>query len=171
MNTIKQEIDAMAAIAGALEPLSEEERGRVLEWVISKYAPGINQRFVGAGKADGGGAGSTAVEEGFGDLASFFDAAAPQTDADKVLVVGAWFQKYGGQADLEAAPINKELNHMGHRVGNVTNAFTALIKSDPRLAIQVHKSGKSKQARKKYKITTAGLKRIDKMLAGEPTED
>src|SRR5690242_19147297 len=75
MNTIKQEIDAMSAIAAALEPLSEEERGRVLEWVLSRYAPTTSRRFTAAVKPGGAEPGGAIAEAGFADLASFFDAA------------------------------------------------------------------------------------------------
>jgi len=51
-------------------------------------------------------------------------------------------------------------------VENITVALGALVDDTPRLVIQTHKAGKTKQARKKYKLTAEGIKRIKQMLTG-----
>ena len=37
----------------------------------------------------------------------------------------------------------------------------------PQLAIQLKKSGNAKQARKKYKVTKAGIAKVEEMMASE----
>ncbi|NKB89197.1 MAG: hypothetical protein GKS06_13350 [Acidobacteria bacterium] len=91
-------------------------------------------------------------------------AAAPKTQPEKVLVVGYWFQVYGAQDDIDSYSVNRELKHLGHGIPKITRAFNGLIEQRPQLAIQVRKSGKSRQARKKYRITAAGVARVEDML-------
>jgi hypothetical protein len=73
-------------------------------------------------------------------------------------------QKSSGLDTFDSAAVNRELKHLGHGVGNITSAFNDLISQKPALAMQTAKSGKSKQARKKYKITRAGEKAVLEML-------
>lgn len=53
---------------------------------------------------------------------------------------------------------------LGHPVSNITRALDSMMTQTPRLVIQTQKSGKSKQARKRYKITREGTKRVSSML-------
>jgi hypothetical protein len=107
----------------------------------------------------------------FGDLASLYHAANPTTLGQKVLVAGFWFQEVLGQSDLDAQQINTELKQLGHGILNITMAFGELLNRKPQLAIQTRKSGSSKQARKKYRLTREGLNRVRAMLRGETTND
>lgn len=84
----------------------------------------------------------------------------------KPLVVGYWFQVLQGEQDLDGFQINKELKHLGHGVSNITTALSSLIDRKPQLVIQTRKSGNSKQARKRYRLTDAGIKAVERMLAG-----
>lgn len=166
-----QEVDAMRAVASALDPLPEESRGRVIAWAASRYgvrvhggaATGSSGACGGAAESSGS-AGSTAIVSSFGTLAEFFDAADPQTDSQKALIGGYWLQKHDGMATFDSGAVNRELKHLGHAIGNITSAFDDLIDQKPALAVQTAKSGKAKQARKKYMITKAGEKFIEQML-------
>jgi hypothetical protein len=51
-------------------------------------------------------------------------------------------------------------------VANVTRACSVLIQQRPALMLQVKKSGSTKQARKQYRLTAAGLQRAREMLGG-----
>ncbi len=79
-------------------------------------------------------------------------------------MVGYWFQEDQKHADLDAQKINSTLKHLGHGVPNITSCFNSLIEHDPRWALQTKKSGSSKQARKKYRITGEGIKKVRSML-------
>ena len=52
------------------------------------------------------------------------------------------------------------LKNLGHGVGNITRAFDTLRASKPALTVQTRKEGSSKQARKKFRVTTEGHRRI-----------
>ncbi|TAM76242.1 hypothetical protein EPN44_05865 [bacterium] len=99
------------------------------------------------------------------NLAVLFDAADPQTEAEKVLIAAHWLQKQSGAPNIEAAAVNRELKHLGHAVRNVTMAFNVLLGDRPALVVQMAKSGNTKQARKKYMVTRAGEKYLQQMLA------
>lgn len=102
----------------------------------------------------------------FEDFASLYDAANPSTESDKALVAGYWLQIIQGTSDWSGFSANKELRNLGHGVENITVALGALIDSTPRLVMQTHKAGKTKQARKKYKVTGERIKRVKQMMAG-----
>lgn len=168
-----QEIDAMKALASALDPLSEEGRSRVITWAASLYgvrtqavkvAAPSSQREAEVSHGSGNDVSS------FGTLAELFDAADPRTESEKALLGGIWLQKHDGMSTFDSANVNRELKHLGHAIVNITSAFDDLKEQKPALAVQTAKSGKSKQARKKYMITKAGEKYIERMLNGERGE-
>ena len=101
------------------------------------------------------------------DIADLYAAAEPKGDAEKALVAAYWVQQIKGSGDFDAATINKELKHLGHGVGNITAALGSLIARKPNLVIQTRKAGTSQQARKRYKLTTEGLKYVDNMIQSE----
>jgi hypothetical protein len=99
------------------------------------------------------------------DFATLFADASPTTDRDRALVAGYWFQVIRGEADLDGQTLNRELKNLGHGVGNITKAMTNLMNQDPQLVIQTRKSGGSAQARKKYRLTRAGITQVEGILA------
>jgi hypothetical protein len=60
--------------------------------------------------------------------------------------------------------VNKELKLLGEGVPNITMAVDALRSQKPALAVQLQKSGKTRQARKTYKLTVAGIKEVERMI-------
>lgn len=164
------EVKAIAELEKALGGLEDEVRGRVLRWALERFGlggmaqAGRQDRQLGKKDSAEGGKGAAATPDGAATLSEFYAAASPTTDADRVLVVGYWFQFREEATDLEAQKLNSELKHLGHKVGNVTRAFSALISQRPQLVVQVRKEGSTKQARKKYKLTTAGKLAVETML-------
>jgi hypothetical protein len=86
------------------------------------------------------------------------------TDAEKLLVVSYWFQVVQGTTELESLTLNKELKNLGHPVGNITRAFAGLAQAVPRLVIQTRKTGSTRQARKRFKLTVEGIRRVGQLL-------
>lgn len=164
------ELDAMKAVATALEKLKHvDAQGRVLRWACERY--GVVGIHKARSRSDVGSAAESKPEDP-GDQPEYESAAellalsGANTDTDKTLVVGYWFQRIQNQEDLESQTLNTELKHLGHGVGNITRALDNLMKQRPQLVIQLRKAGISKQARKKYKITHAGILRVQQMLSG-----
>jgi len=165
------EIAAMSAVAKALEPLDELVRRRVISWAASRFglqlpAPskslGIEREAASTGE-------SARVE--FESFAELFDAADPKTDKDRALVAAYWAQICQSQATFPAQTLNASLKDLGHGLSNVTVALDGLKDEKPALVLQLKKSGTSKQARKTYKLTVEGAKRVRQMLDHEHQDE
>lgn len=160
------ELKAMKAVYDALSELDEDAKKRVIDWVIGKFALGRSKQ-----KADRGaigiqpisGTGETNLAS-FSSVADLFAMTNPKSEADKVLVVASYLQEAKNLSELTGREVNKELTHLGHGVKNITAAINTLMNKKPKLMIQTRKEGKTKQAQKKYKVTTEGLAAAQKMI-------
>jgi hypothetical protein len=160
------EVGAMQKIAAAVAPLDPEATARVIRWAADRYGVtlyGSGLRTKHQGREESGGAESGDIPA-FGALAELHSAASPESDADKALVAGYWFQFVQGQADFASQAINAALKDLGHGVGNITSAFDTLKAQKPALVMQLKKAGTTKQARKTYKLTAAGKKAVELMI-------
>lgn len=178
----KQEFEAIQKIHSALEPLEESARTRVLDYIANlmqiplhvSRAPSKSMKAAdgeGAGSKDGeaeltNAAGSDETSTSFSTLAELYDAAAPKTNGEKALVVGYWLQVCQSGESFTAQSANKELAHLGHKIANITAALDDLKAQKPALVLQLKKSGSSRQARKTYKLSHAGVKKIQEMIGG-----
>lgn len=169
MATEDLEISAMSTIAGALTGLDEDARRRVLDWAAKRFD--INLTFERSRKKSSGadaqdGESTEQQQEDFAVFADLFDAANPKSEAERALVGGYWFQVVEGSQDFQGQPVNNSLKDVGRGVSNITVALGNLQERKPALVRQVSKSGRSKQARKKYKLTSAGISTVEAMLQG-----
>ena len=155
----------MNTLVETLEALEAPQRANVLRYINGRYGgrPSAPLRDAEGGEPGEGAVGSAA----FADLGDLFDRANPQNQADRVLVVAYWKQVIEGAESFEAFPVSKELKHLGHGVTNITSALDSLIQQSPKLVLQVAKSGKTRQARKRYKVTREGVRRVQTMIEGE----
>ncbi len=169
-----------AGPARRVEPLDDDARQRVLAWAIARFDVQLSPkqgRERTATSKDNGAVEETAapvgpigVVSGFSTLGELFAAAEPATNGEKALVAAYWQQVKGGAPDFGGQEINTELKHLGHGVSNITKAIDELKNKQPALAIQLRKGGSSQQARKRYKVTEAGVKRLTAMVQKEPEE-
>ncbi len=100
----------------------------------------------------------------YGSLAELYNSASPKTGWQMVLVGGYWFQVCAGSEEFTAQTVNDQLKEIGAKVANVTVAFNTLKAAKPGLVLQVRKSGKTKQSRKHYKLTVAGIRAVEEMI-------
>lgn len=165
------EITAMSAVAQALEPLDEVVRQRVISWAASRFGgsppalsklSGTERQMAPAGEAARG---------EFDSFAELFDAADPRSDKDRALVAAYWTQVCQSQPTFPAQTLNASLKDLGHGLSNVTVALEALKDEKPALILQLKKSGTSKQARKTYKLTVEGTRRVRQMLDREHPDE
>lgn len=162
------EIEAMGVIAGAFAKLGVGSRARVLDWAYRFYLQsGLSAREGAASSPrnipEAQAATSSASAE-IADIATLFARTNPGTEGEKALVAGYYFQRVQGLEDFDSFTLNSELKHLGHGVTNITRALGSLIAVKPQLVMQTRKEGKSKQARKRYKLTHEGQKRVERML-------
>jgi hypothetical protein len=158
-----REIEAMKIVADALDALDPPAQARVLNWACAKYKFPEDVTLKGSLKNAGNRSDAAASET---DLPSLFASATPKTGTDKTLLVAHWFQVKKGFQDFDAQQVNAELKHLGHGVANITRTLEHLMEAKPQLVIQTRKSGTSKQARKKYRVTAAGEARVAQLLSG-----
>ena len=165
------EFEAFQAVYNALEPLDEETRSRVTRSVVTLLD--IDARVRPADDEEA--ADEASVERAeeapesapvFSTFAELCAAANPTTDALRALVAGYWLQVCQGNDSFTGQAANKELTHLGHKCSNITSAINYLQKSRPQLVLQLRKSGTSKQARKTYKLSDAGVRRVQEMIRG-----
>jgi hypothetical protein len=168
------EITAMSKVTAALAGLDEEARSRVLEWSAKKYGVTLapsgspsNRRGSGLQPPASPGGGETE----FAAFVDLFDQVNPKSEPERALVGGYWFQQVSGQPSFDAHEVNNALKDVGHGVGNITQALNSLQNRKPALVRQMSKSGKTKQARKTYKLTTAGAALVERMLSGASAEE
>lgn len=159
---VDSELEAMSKIGDALNGLDEKTTMRIVRWIVDKYgvaSSGMETRTSAPALLGG-----EVSVQGFADIAELFFSASPSTEAERVLVSCYWLQVLNKAESLDAQQVNSQLKHMGQGASNITRAFNDLINRKPSFVMQVHKNGAGKQARKKYKLTTAGVHRVDDML-------
>lgn len=158
--TLSGELKAMSTVEAAFKDLEDDEIGRVMQWANSKFKgiprPAGGKMEVAAGVGDD--------QEDHPDLATLFSAAAPANDAEKALVGAYWLQYREGAADVGTQAVNMQLKQLGHGIGNATRAFETLKAERPALIVQTKKAGSTQQARKKFKVTHEGMKKVEAML-------
>lgn len=171
------ELEVMGDVATGLKKLAGDidAARRVLQWAASAFLPGVlptmgpsSSTSLQAAAATSSGTATLEPTQSrsFSSLPDLYAAVSPASDASRALVVGYWFQVMQGEQDLDGFQINKELKHLGHGVTNITTALSSLIERKPQLVIQTRKSGNSKQARKRYRLTDAGVKAVERVIAG-----
>lgn len=166
------EVQTIATIDEALSELEPEAALRVLRWAGDKYgdatvatAPSTdsnrNEHVYGNGN------GHAEPAPMFQEVADLMSAATPSNGVERVLVAAYWFQALNGAPNVTGQQVNDELKNLGYRAGNITDTFTSLITRKPALAMQVQKSGSTRQARKRYKLTVEGINYVKRMLSTE----
>ena len=164
------EFAAIQTVFDALKPLDADSRQRVFEYIGARLAiTTATPRPLSS--TDGRGEGADGFEEAaaqgkFETLAELFDAAGPKTNMEMVLVAAYWVQICGGVDHFNGYTVNQALKDLGHGVANVTTALDSLKGQKPALVLQLRKAGTTKQARKTYKVTNAGVESVKGMLRG-----
>lgn len=159
------ELKAMESVFETMKNLSDDSKLRIVKWLTDKFQLDLklpNRK----GSTDESKVSSYQKNniESFGSIEDLFSHVDPKDTSDKVLVVASFLQVNHQKPDLTGIEINRALRDLGHGVKNITNAIQSLIDRKPKLMIQTRKTGTTKQAKKKYKVTSEGLKRVREML-------
>ena len=156
------ELGVMSVVYEELMKIDDEAKQRVLDWVAGKFSLRPSKNAIESTKMS---AGESISIESFSSVADAFTAASPEIDRDKALIVAAFLQRNQAKDEITGYEINNELRQLGHGLKNVTDAINQMMDRKPKLMMQVKKEGKTKQARKKYKVTIEGFKAVQHMLA------
>jgi hypothetical protein len=160
------DIKALEAVLKAVSGLEPSDQERVLRWAAEKLGTKLHgsgaHKSAGQGPQDSGGEGLIQFES----LADAIGAAGAKTDSTRALVAAAYLSKKKNQPEVTGFEINSELKNIGHGIGNITEAIDALKAKKPQWVVQTRKEGSARQARKRYKVTTAGYAQVATMLSG-----
>src|SRR4051812_37667072 len=113
------ELDAMAAVLGALDPLDPAARERVLRWAGDKFEMALGAPSAPSGRTSSGGEVVNAANNDFREVGDLVHAAQPSNGPENALVVAYWFQEVQGRDGWTGADINSTLTNMGSRLANV----------------------------------------------------
>ncbi len=167
----------MGLLDTALGGLEEDERARVLAWAVAKFGGATEKLPAGNGALGSGGADSDshqsnhAEPNAFERVSDLVDAASPSSGLDYVLLGSYWFQEIQGEESFTGQQVNTMLKDLGHGATNITSAYDSLKGRKPPLARQIQKKGTSKQARKQYRLTTEGVRTVERMLGRRHGDD
>jgi hypothetical protein len=156
------ELQAMQKIADALTELSDEARRRVIHWAAARYEVSTGITIKEAASPDS--TSNNAERSPFADFADLFYAADPNDNSQKALVASYWLSLQNAGEAFPSQSVNSLLKNLGFQIPNITDALSQTMREKPALIIQTRKSGNSKQGRKLYKITDAGLRRVKSMM-------
>ncbi len=161
-----KELEAMKAVAVALTGLDTASIRRVLGWAADHFgmAAVAPTRPAAAGGPETDAAANGGGTSNFSDLADLFAQASPSTEAHQALVGAYWVQYMENADSVDSQSVNTKLKHIGHGIGNITRAFENLKKTKPQLVVQMRKAGQTQQARKTYKVTSAGKDFVENLL-------
>jgi hypothetical protein len=160
---LKAELGAMKAISEALEGLPPASINRVLRWAADAHMMKTQAVAMPLPSAPTSAAPAVRPEQ-FADIPALFEAAQPSREWESVLAMGYWFQVVKGHPDIESYTMNQELKHLGHNISNITRVLDDMMARKPALVVQTKKGGDSKQARKKFRLTFAGLKTVEELV-------
>ncbi|MET0396836.1 MAG: hypothetical protein ABW277_08445 [Longimicrobiaceae bacterium] len=164
----KELLDEINTAISSYDPvLKEKARDILLERAFgsSEAAPSggsSGQRARGRPRADA----SSGGREDAGDLASLLTRWSPTTMSDKALLGAYYLTRARGEDTVTSQAINSELKRNGLAISNITRAIEANMRPDRPLMVQEKKMGSTKQARKQYRITPAGVETVERKLQG-----
>jgi hypothetical protein len=164
----KELLDEINTAISSYDPvLKEKARDILLERAFgsSEAAPSGGAsvgRPRGRPRADA----SSGGREDAGDLASLLTRWSPTTMSDKALLGAYYLTRARGEDTVTSQAINSELKRNGLAISNITRAIEANMRPDRPLMVQEKKMGSTKQARKQYRITPAGVETVERKLQG-----
>jgi hypothetical protein len=167
LKEVKELLDEInLAISGYDPVLKERARDILLERAFGSSGPA--QASAPASrprgrprKESGGDAGEDSV-----DLGSLLARWNPSTMSDKALLGAYYLSQVRGEENVTSQAINSELKRNGLAISNITRAIEANMRPDRPLMVQEKKMGSTKQARKQYRITPAGVEAVERRLRG-----
>lgn len=144
-----REIAVMAQLNGLLSELDDRAQERVVQWLIARYParriPIVGQREDGAGRQPS-------------DFASLMESADFETEEDRTLLACFWVQEFEGANPFDSQRVNTLLKELGFGASNITRALRGLHEQRPRLVMPIRKEGRTRQARKQYRVTGEGIR-------------
>jgi hypothetical protein len=165
MEDLDPELQAMATISKTLSALGDDQsRTRVLKWAAEKFASVENQGHH-ASSIELKQASQFSASTEFSNFVDILEQINPTSDLERMLAGAYWLQVLQNNSSWQSFNINSLLKNTGQGINSINHVLDRAKESKPAYVLQITKSGKSKQARKTYKLTTAGINYIKARLA------
>jgi len=177
------EIEAIVKSYEVIKDLDGDSKQRVISWLVDKFglsndaaiqmkqsAPGMGGRDSAMGHSAMGMAKLSPdmpLPEkltGFDTVELLFNQIYTKTEPEKVLVVASYLQEKSELQELGGRRINTELKRMSQGVKNITAAISSLTRKNPPLMSQTKREGSSPQAKKQYRVTEEGIRRVNESI-------
>lgn len=146
-----RELAIMAQITGLIAELEDGAHDRVVRWLIGRYSS-----TPPSGRA-------LAPVQAPRDFASLIERAEFEGDDERALLACFWVQELEGANPFDSQKVNAALKELGYGVSNITRALRDLHEQRPALVMAIRKEGRTRQARKQYRVTIEGLRRARQM--------
>jgi hypothetical protein len=160
---VDKETVAIQSIVSSLEPLTADERRRVLTYANLRYEKsGSRQQDDGEQKSQPDDS-AERTRTDHTDVASLFEEARPQSCPERALIAGYWFQVVQSQKDFESRDLTRVVADLGHPTKNITRDMRPLLGATPKLMSQVVQGGSG--ASRRYRLTTEGVRAVQKRIA------
>lgn len=165
----KDELDVVKDVRDLLLQLPADARERALNYVLSLYKADYGPSQTPVSRPNGmaplnGQNAEAPFTETFDE---FIERVDPQSNSDTALAAGYWIQVKEQSGSFTANEVNSLLKNLGRNIKHITNTYSVLQRNKPSYVIQIKKKGSSKQARKIYKVTTAGISAVNNMIKQE----
>ena len=165
ISDVKKLLDEINAAVSSYDPIMREKaRDLLLKQAFGAGATHVQPSSQAA--ADQGPEGKRTETGAPAPFNTLIEKWTPTTQAEWALLGAYYFQRILGHQNVTGLQVNKELKQHGYGVANITDCFTINMDADPARMLQTKKSGKSKQAKKLYLVTTAGTKYVEDKLNG-----
>lgn len=169
------EVEAMGTVSTVFADLQEEARRRVILWAADRYSITLNAAPSKRAASENGGGEVISNEDQSGDIdhdtarvwddfAALYHASGAATQPQGMLVAAYWVGVIQKKKDFTSLNLNKLLKNLGHGASDVSKIMGKLCTAKPALILQVRKSGKTKQARKLYRLTQEGENTVERMI-------
>ena len=182
-----QELTVMNDVAEILNPLSKDERRRVVLWLLDYFAI-YEDDFLDIMDDDDfayGDAPATSydaptyeddeVEEVEEEeepaepepltFATLYEQVAPKTAIQKIATAAWWLETQEGKDAWKSFEVNKLLKSIDVKVSSVSGTLAIEGKKDDPLVATLAKSGDSMQSRKTFRLSDAGMAFVGDRLA------
>lgn len=78
--------------------------------------------------------------------------------SQKILLMAAFLQERQSFKEISSYDINFRLKRLNQGVQNISSSINGLLNRKPEVMVELERSGSSKQARRKFRVTIEGLK-------------
>jgi hypothetical protein len=90
----------------------------------------------------------------------------PRKASERALLAAYYLAEVRGETHMTSQAINGELKEHGLAVSNITRAIDTNLRARPPLMRQTRKLGRTRQARKEYRMTSEGIEAVRARIEG-----